>query len=60
MKTVFKSDNEKMQAFIEMGRLIAFLESDVSKKDKVAEIKAARANGLVDDDEAVMLACEFC
>ena len=43
-----------------MGRLLGFLQSDADKADKVRAIKAARADGLVDEDQTLELTIEFC
>lgn len=56
----FVSKNKNTSEFIQMGRLLYFLEMTDSKEDKVDEIKAARANGLITEEEAIELAVEFC
>ena len=56
----FVSHNKKIDGFLKMGRLIGFLQSDAEKDEKIAEIKAARTNGLISDDEALELTIEFC
>lgn len=56
----FVSKNKNISEFIQMGRLLYFLEMTDNKEDKVDEIKAARANGLITEEEAIELAVEFC
>ena len=56
----FVSKNKNTSEFIQMGRLLYFLEMADNKGDKVDEIKAARANGLITEEEAIELAVEFC
>ena len=56
----FVSRNKNIDGFLRMGRLLGFLQSDADKADKVLAIKAARADGLVDEDQALELTIEFC
>lgn len=60
MKVEFTSRNPKMDAFLRMGRLLAFLETSTNKEEKVLEIKMAREDGLIDEEEALELAIEYC
>ena len=46
--------------FMRIARLCAFLGSSSDKGDKVLEIKAARDDGVITEDEAIDLAIEFC
>lgn len=57
---MFYSRDKKMADFIRMAQLLGFLETSKCKADKVLEIKAAREDGLIDEDEAIELAIEFC
>lgn len=57
---MFTSDNVKIKGFLQMARLLGFLESSASKEEKICEIKAAVATGLIDQEEAVELAVEYC
>ncbi len=57
---MFTSRNKKMEDFLRMAKLMGFLETSTNKADKVLEIKMAREDGLIDEDEAVELAIEFC
>ena len=49
-----------MNDFLRMARLLGFLEASTNKADKVLEIKMAREDGLIDEEEAAELAIEFC
>lgn len=60
MRVTLVSDDPKMNEFLQMNRLVAYLAATASKQAKIAEIRAARDNGLIDDIEAVELALEFC
>ena len=60
MVVKFVGANKRVNDFLMMARLLSFLESDASKKSKVLEIKLARDEGLISEDVAIELACEFC
>ena len=55
----FISPDRKLADFLRLARVLGFLESSASKEDKVLEIKAARADGIISDVEALELAIEF-
>ena len=57
---MFVSRSKRMQEFIRMAEVISFLESPAKKEDKVLEIKMAMEDGIITQEEAVELACEFC
>ena len=56
----FVPGNSRIDLMLKVGRLVSFLENTEDKAAKIAEIKAARANGFINDAEAVDLAIEFC
>ena len=56
----FVSTKKNIDEFLRMGRLLGFLESTTNKDEKVDAIKAARQEGLIDEDTALDLAIEFC
>ena len=56
----FVSKNPRIDGFLRMARLLGFLETSNSKEDMVLEIKMARDDGLITEEEAVELAIEFC
>ena len=60
MKAKFVSSDKRISDFIRMAHLLGFLDSDAPKEDKVLEIKMARDDGFITEDEAVELAIEFC
>ena len=57
---MFVSKNRQMNNFIRMARLLGFLDTSNNKADKVLEIKMAREDGLINDEEALELILEFC
>lgn len=57
---MFVSRNDRIEDFLRMARLLGFLETSTNKADKVLEIKMAREDGLITEEEAVELAIEFC
>lgn len=56
---MFTTSNKKIQGFIRMAQVLSFLESSASKEDKILELKMARDDGFITDDEALELAIEF-
>ena len=56
----FVTSNPKVADFLRMNRLLGYLESDAPKANKIREIKAAREDGFLTEDEAIELAIEFC
>lgn len=56
----FVSRNKKINDFLRLARVLGFLATSNNKEDKVLEIKMARADGLIDEEEAIELAIEFC
>lgn len=57
---MFTSKNRKTTEFLRMAQLLGFLETSNNKVDKTFEIKMAMADGLINEDEALELAIEFC
>lgn len=55
----FTSKNKNTEAFIQMARLLSFLESGASKRDKEEEIEAALKARIITQDEAEELTAEF-
>lgn len=60
MEATFTSQNKKMNDFLRMARLLGFLETSNNVEDKKLEIKMAREDGLIDEEEAIELALEYC
>lgn len=60
MEISFVSKEKNISDFIRMAHLISFLDSSASKKDKALEIKMARDDGFITEDEAIEIAVEFC
>lgn len=56
----FVSRDKKTARFLRMAQLLSFLETSDNKADKVLEIKAAREDGAITEDEALELTIEFC
>ena len=57
----FTSSNKNINAFLQMGRLLSYLEQDdVCKANKQAEIKYAKSVGLIDEETEKELIAEFC
>lgn len=56
----FTSRNKKTKGFLEMARLLNFLEKTSDKVEKARAIREARESGLIDAEEAIDLAVEFC
>lgn len=52
--------DSRIDFMLKVARLISYLENTEDKAAKIAEIKAARSNGLINDMEAVDLTIEFC
>ena len=57
---MYMTKSPKMERLLRISNMIMFLESSTDKKEKVDEIKAARSDGIIDEEEAVELACEYC
>lgn len=57
---MFTSQNERIRGFLRMARLLDYLQSDATRSDKVFEIKRARDDGFISEDEALELTIEFC
>ena len=57
---MFTSKDNRIKSFLRMAWLLGFLETSTNKADKVLEIKMAREDGLITDEEALELAIEFC
>lgn len=57
---MFTTNNKRIAGFLRMARLLDFLESSTNKADKVLEIKMARDDGFITEEQAVELAIEFC
>ena len=52
--------SREIQKFNELVNLIQFLDNEENKQGKVKAIKLARKNNLINEDEAIELAVEFC
>lgn len=57
---MFTSSSKNINDFLRMAKLLGFLETSTNKADKVLEIKMARDDGFITDDDAIELAIEFC
>lgn len=61
MTIKFFSMDKHTEDFIQMSKLLGYLEDPYqTKESKVLAIKFWRDEGLISEDEAIDLACEFC